>query len=282
MKRFGMNQLGRDLVIGDLHGCMGQLSCALEGAGFDDSRDRLFSVGDLVDRGEDSLGASDLLIKPWFHAVRGNHEQMWIDAYADGQPTQRALDAYCKRNDRDWWVHLDEVQRQSLIERYRAMPIAIEIETARGMVGLVHAEVPIGVNWPAFVSSLSSDLDRYLERALWSRTRFNNGDSFGVRGIDRVFVGHNITPSPLFCGNVLCIDTGAMIASPGSEDFGPFGLTLVNVCAAGSVIRDSPRSVAALQAACGLFSSETVDHKDLDLGPDAYEDAPFDDAELSI
>lgn len=284
VKRFRMNHLGRDLVIGDLHGCMGQLHRALADADFDPARDRLFSVGDLVDRGEDSHGASELLEKPWFHAVRGNHEQMWIDTYSDGDPTPRSLDVCCGRNDRDWWLHLSVFQRQSLLDRYRMMPIVIEIETVRGLVGLVHAEVSLGVTWPAFVASLSESSGRNAVAAIWARRRFQNGDCFGVKGIDRVFVGHNITPLPLMRGNVFYIDTGAMIASPSDEGFGPFGLTMVNVCAAGVDIRDRPHSPAARRSVDAPFSADEADagEPDLDLGADAYDDSPFDDAEFSI
>jgi len=63
------NKLGRDLVVGDVHGCVDALRYLLNEIGFDGARDRLFSVGDLVDRGSDSLAALDLLDQPWFYPV---------------------------------------------------------------------------------------------------------------------------------------------------------------------------------------------------------------------
>ena len=50
-----------DFIVGDLHGCRAMLDTLLAHVGFDGSRDRLFSVGDLVDRGPDSEGCLDLL-----------------------------------------------------------------------------------------------------------------------------------------------------------------------------------------------------------------------------
>jgi len=47
------NQAGKDYVIGDLHGCYELLERLLDAVGFDKSKDRLFSVGDLIDRGPD-------------------------------------------------------------------------------------------------------------------------------------------------------------------------------------------------------------------------------------
>ena len=79
---------GRDLVIGDLHGHFDTLEHALAALAFDTARDRLFSVGDLIDRGPRSRDAIEWLTAGRFAgAVRGNHELMMVDALrknADG------------------------------------------------------------------------------------------------------------------------------------------------------------------------------------------------------
>ena len=54
MPRFAQNTVGRDFAVGDIHGCFTELQRGLEAIGFDPSTDRLFSVGDLVDRGPES------------------------------------------------------------------------------------------------------------------------------------------------------------------------------------------------------------------------------------
>jgi len=82
-----MNKLGRDFVVGDIHGHIDLFHEELSREGFDPIKDRVFSVGDLIDRGPDSLACLDLLNEPWFHAVRGNHEQMMIEwATGEGFP----------------------------------------------------------------------------------------------------------------------------------------------------------------------------------------------------
>jgi serine/threonine protein phosphatase 1 len=58
----------------NLHGKYNELINALAQIGFNFGDDRLFSVGDLVDKGKDSKKVVDLLQKDWFHAIRGNHE----------------------------------------------------------------------------------------------------------------------------------------------------------------------------------------------------------------
>src|SRR5690554_7844483 len=89
IRRFEPNERGRDFAVGDIHGHFTKLKVALDAAGFSPGDgDRLFSVGDLVDRGPESHMALDWLAKPWFHAVRGNHEDIAI-RYAKGNPVDR-------------------------------------------------------------------------------------------------------------------------------------------------------------------------------------------------
>ena len=83
------NTQGHDFIVGDLHGCRSMLDALLEHIGFDAAKDRLFPVGDLVDRGSDSEGCLDLLHEPWFCPVLGNHDAMlmaWIiGEHGDGR-----------------------------------------------------------------------------------------------------------------------------------------------------------------------------------------------------
>ena len=51
------NPRRRDLVVGDVHGCFRTLDRALTELRFDTDSDRLFGVGDLVDRGPHSAVA---------------------------------------------------------------------------------------------------------------------------------------------------------------------------------------------------------------------------------
>ena len=67
-------------VVGDLHGCHGMLMTHLEEIEFDFDADLLISVGDLIDRGGQNVECLDLITQSWFRAVRGNHEQMAIQA----------------------------------------------------------------------------------------------------------------------------------------------------------------------------------------------------------
>ena len=70
---------GRDFVVGDVHGEFLALEALLARGGFAPQHDRLFALGDMVDRGPRSVDAL-----AWMESgrialsVRGNHEQMLL------------------------------------------------------------------------------------------------------------------------------------------------------------------------------------------------------------
>lgn len=211
-RHYERNTAGRDFVVGDIHGCFDRLTAALGRVNFDARVDRLFSVGDLVDRGPSSREAVDWLALPWFHAIRGNHEQMAMDAHAG-----HADPALHCQNGGLWFYALDEDERARAASAFARLPLAIEVETARGRVGLVHAEVP-GDDWTAFRKMLldaerfvPANMDHIERFALWGRDIIRRRVAFeGVANIDRVYVGHTALADWHSIHNVRYIDTGAV------------------------------------------------------------------------
>ena len=78
-----MASTARTLAIGDIHGCSRALDALLTAVG-PNEEDVIITLGDYVDRGLDSLGVIDRLIKlsetHQLIALRGNHEEMMMDA----------------------------------------------------------------------------------------------------------------------------------------------------------------------------------------------------------
>jgi serine/threonine protein phosphatase 1 len=206
-KKFELNTVGRDFVVGDIHGCFTRLQYQLTRIGFNPETDRLFSVGDLVDRGEESESSIDWLAKPWFHAVRGNHEQMAID-YAEGFE-----DPYYSYNGGDWFLEMSKSHRELYHEAFKKLPLAIEIVTGMGNIGIVHAE-PFGDDWDKLKILIDFQPEMTAQHLMWSRTKIQYEDESVVKNIRAVVCGHTPLTKPTILGNVHFIDTGAVFGKP--------------------------------------------------------------------
>ena len=250
--RLGPNPAkGRDLVVGDVHGHFATLRHALAelevGAG-----DRLFSLGDLIDRGPDSARALSWIegadpAARFDLVIRGNHEQLMLDALASESaaayeplwPTDREL---WYGNGGSWWQDRmpEDPDAGAWTAALAALPFAARIETPHGPVGLVHA-CPVFPSWEELEEALAGDgraarLTRM--RALWSRVwhRFlqpeigEHGREYAgpVAGVRAVVTGHTAVKRPVWRENVLDIDTGIVrphlrrltIARIDTEDIG--------------------------------------------------------------
>lgn len=207
IKHFAKNVEGRDFVVGDIHGMFRALEYKLIEVGFDETKDRLFSVGDLVDRGPDSIEFDRWLAKPWFHAVRGNHEQMMIDAARDESFDGKSA-LHHHMNGGDWMTGLPTVERQCYAVLGDDLPIAIEVETDDGLVGIVHAECPLD-DWGLFKALYDTNKEYFDSVAMWSRKRITSGYRKPVEGVYKLYVGHTPAADVRQLGNVVYIDTGA-------------------------------------------------------------------------
>lgn len=186
------NQAGRDFVIGDVHGAFDEVWNAMQLAGFDRMRDSLFSVGDLVDRGVGSHRAGRFLAQPYVFAVRGNHEADLIDLHMDNDDPDETLEVLSRINfnGMGWIAKLTAMERAELLKRFAALPYAMEVENTRGSVGVLHGEVPRGMDWEDFVAGLEDGDAEVLESCLRGRKRLKHDDTRGVPGIGRIFAGH--------------------------------------------------------------------------------------------
>ena len=213
-RRFPVNRAGRDFVVGDIHGHLERFDALLSHVDFAPARDRLFSVGDLIDRGPDSPGCLSLVDKPWFHAVRGNHEQMLCDARREGGQAGTLW----LMNGGAWSREHDEAALARFAERAAMLPLAIDIERADGeQVGLVHADVA-GADWAEFICRLGDPDGQHA--ALWSRETLGDieyaGRSIGRRraavdGIAVVYHGHTPLAAPRAIANRRWLDTGVFL-----------------------------------------------------------------------
>ena len=238
-----VNDRGRDFCIGDLHGCRQMLDTLLLSFDFDRSRDRLFSVGDLIHRGPESAECLRLAEEPWFFPVLGNHEAMQLAAYSgafwvEDAKFETGLEYLADAN-----PAVIEAEHRRFLQILDNLPLAIETFLPDGRrIGIVHA----GLRWPYTWAQVQetyrrdSDLD-YPRDALqpsliWDRLTSDAAFSllggkeeerisrldFDIRcrhhyhsrpvaGLDLLISGHSQVPlaAPLKAGMRLFMDTGA-------------------------------------------------------------------------
>lgn len=200
------NHDGRDFIVADLHGHRTRLDEALAQRSFDPERDRLLSVGDLVDRGPDNADCLALLDEPWFHVVRGNHEQMLIDA-VEGQDSlawSRWL-----MNGGNWALNMGEAELAGWAERLAALPHTLTLEHPEGRIGICHAQYRLA-HWDDRFDAGPADFMDWI----WGRSRLTARDSRPVAGVDWIFHGHTILRAVTCLGNSVFLDRGAYNGGP--------------------------------------------------------------------
>ena len=124
---------GRDWVVGDVHGCFTTLRGALHAIDFEHGRDRPFSVGDLIDRGPNSIEALEWLAGERFEAVvMGNHEAQMVRLLQTGEILTPSK-AY-----QQWMWQIERHELYHWHQALKALPLAVTVETAQGRVGIDH------------------------------------------------------------------------------------------------------------------------------------------------
>ncbi|MCK4813101.1 MAG: serine/threonine protein phosphatase [Candidatus Marinimicrobia bacterium] len=81
-------------AIGDIHGCSRTFNSLLIKELKINKRDKVYCLGDYIDRGPDSKGVIDIILdlrrKGYqIHTLRGNHEQMFMDSINNKQEFQK-------------------------------------------------------------------------------------------------------------------------------------------------------------------------------------------------
>jgi serine/threonine protein phosphatase 1 len=184
---------------------------------------------------------------------------MLTDVYEDGPPHPAIEEFVFSHNGMRWLLDLTLENRLEIVDLFRALPVAIEVETRRGLVGIVHAGVPRGMDWSEFTDLLQKGgLPKVVHHALWDRSRIDSGLATDVEGVGRVFVGHTIVPQAGRLGNVYYLDTGAYASNLFSDN--PAHLTLADMTCSTQVFPElrhnhgftDNAAAAASLADCGL------------------------------
>ena len=194
----------RTFVIGDIHGCALTLRRLVEDTLRPLATDRIYLLGDLIDRGPDSKGVLDFIFELQERGlsvagIRGNHEEMYLQAGSDpgymelwnangGQATLASFQA----------DGIGDIPR-----RYRDFIGSLPFYILLDDFVIVHA----GLNF----DTLNPFTDTVA--MLWTRSSFVDRQRIGNR---RLICGH--TPTPLYSledslgSDKIMLDNGCVFA----------------------------------------------------------------------
>lgn len=201
IQRIPENQQGQDFAVGDIHGYFTALQVALDHISFNPEVDRLFAVGELVDRGPESHQVTDWLDKPWFHSIFGNHEEMICHTVLRDSDSPGASD--------EWLQNLDDSEKRRIALCLQQLPLIFEVCTQDGIVGLIHADCPFD-NWNDLQSTnwdQRLETDALVQTCLWSIERYRLKYTGLVKNVRAVVHGHLTVRAAEVFGNVFYIDT---------------------------------------------------------------------------
>ncbi|MGL4638574.1 MAG: metallophosphoesterase [Shewanella sp.] len=196
----------------DLHGEISKFNKALTDINFDKNLDLIISVGDLIDRGEDSLACLELVNEKWFKHVIGNHEDLMIGALVD---KSKAHFECWMSNGGDWYLSLDDEERLLVNSIARTMkiesPTIIEVTDKIRKTVICHADI-CGDHYHG--EYRNEERMHYI----WSRDRIekakrDNSYNPVILGADIFIFGHTPLKTAIRAGNCLWIDTGAVFGN---------------------------------------------------------------------
>jgi hypothetical protein len=101
--------MGRTVIVGDVHGCAGELEALLERVAFSPGTDRLVFVGDVLARGPDSHGVLALMKALGATSVRGNHEGKLLAWRRRAKPLGPDHDPLSRTLSEDEWRLLESM-----------------------------------------------------------------------------------------------------------------------------------------------------------------------------
>jgi bis(5'-nucleosyl)-tetraphosphatase (symmetrical) len=121
----------RTIFVGDIHGCIDEFEELLKKLNYNPQNDRLILLGDLIDRGPDSVAVVRKARQMNLECVMGNHEHKFVKWF---RSQGSHVDVYDRK---DYYGQLNDQDIQYIVN----MPTYIELED----VIVVHAGLKPGI-----------------------------------------------------------------------------------------------------------------------------------------
>ena len=211
------NTEGKDYVVGDLHGCFVEFNHFLKLINFDKSKDIMFSVGDLPDRGTKSLECLELIYENWFHSIYANHEQLMVEGLIGKD--NNVMDNWVYNGGVWHYSHCNQLLTdisQDIIDKIPYIRVIGKNSDKR--VNIVHAELFQNI----YTSELITDEDiddwqfkNQEDSLVWGRRIIENRLMYAKikrPELSITYCGHTPVETPIQVMNHRYIDTGAVFA----------------------------------------------------------------------
>lgn len=223
VRSLGQNRVGRDFVVGDLHGDWDTLARLLGAVEFANNKDRLFCTGNLTDWGTQSLECLHLLRQPWFFCARGQHDQALIEHLR--QPETHAA------WDDTWLQQVAGDDREQFAGTWlpllEALPYVVNVGTGLNQFHVVHGEI-LDEHQAVTDSTITTWTFERPDRAAW---RAIQGSSLikswlegkpVLRAHDRgycgqIYGGHVVVPAVIQLAQHIYMNRGAGIQTALTE-----------------------------------------------------------------
>jgi serine/threonine protein phosphatase 1 len=227
------NVLGRDFVVGDVNGQHDMLMQSLSLINFDPEKDRLFAVGNVINKGNENVRTMQLFKEPWFFSVLGLQELILLSYF------HYYHSKYFKRLDPNfyryikWFQTIPLEQAQDCVkiikEHISILPSVIRIkkgdfwhyivsgDLSKGKNGysvflftddeiekLTHFNKS-GLDWESFSMS-----ERLYQESLYSHLDDYKDSKNQEQGLGTVYCGNSIVDTPYLYRNHIFLNTGAV------------------------------------------------------------------------
>lgn len=193
---------GRRIFIGDIHGHYDGLMMLLDEIS-PTAEDQVYFLGDLIDRGPNSAKVIEFVKNSGYQSLLGNHEQLLLEAFPDGQASAPALQAWLYSGGQSTLTSYENPS--ALLDQLawlRTLPHYLDL----GNIWLVHA----GVH-PEMALE-----DQSIQEFCWIRDTFHSSsqpyfnDKLILTGHTITFTFPGVPAGALVKGNGwLDLDTGA-------------------------------------------------------------------------
>lgn len=200
------------IIVGDVHGCLKTLKALIEQL----PHDNLCFVGDLIDRGPDSMGVVDFVKDNDYDCVKGNHEDMMVRC--DGKAVYHWTRNGGNTTLRNYAGHPEKLKEH--LEWMKELPTGIVYESIKNDKD-ERLMVSHSMAWYAHRMIGRWTEEQIDESLMWER---NFHKLKPIPGIYNVF-GH--TPQefdPRVKSFYACIDTGAVYNREPFHKPNPYGV----------------------------------------------------------